>query len=765
MMKKILLLTILAVTLLVSFSAVNAAVVINEFEPNPDDGCLDCAEWVEIRRTTSSDPTSFVLDAGGQNTSFSFNSEGYLVVTGNLSVFSTMYPNASGTIIEGNISLNNDKDTIIIYNSSNNAVLDNVTYGDFSSKEGQSLGLYYDNLNDHYYSYANPTPTQQNPDVLPPGKPTNINSEVGLSSIKWTWTNPSDETDGSGFKHVEVYLNGVFQENSTLGEFTATGLTRDTIYTIKLIAVDNAGNKAGEVTSQTKTLAQGVYIKSVDLSREVDSERQTVVETSIINNTALEDYSALSYEISNLKWEGKDSYSFESPEFISIRQSPISLASGSSATLVFDVTIPSRSEVEGYGYYKATYRVLEGTTELATESFNLRLLPEDYDNDLEISDIDLDDDELFPGDETTLEIEVDNNFDDDIDDVEVIVLNENLDIDESFDIGSIDEGDDATVSADLQIPYDSEEGDYTLLILVTGEDPDGNDISTYDLIDLSVEKDSHDLVISEIDVSDEEISCGSILYVDVEVTNIGTSDEDDLVIRLKNSELNYEEIETLDELEENEDETFTFEVRLPVDIDSGAYIFNAEIEYDDDEDQDNDNHLRSSVGVTINCGESNARGETGEATLSGDMEKTITQGTNAVFSFELENIGDKDAEYELKVSGYSGWASEVVTEPEGVFIISPGETVPVKIYVYPESDAAGSASLFLKVYSNDEVVISETISLNIVSLRERAETGGEIDYSTIFLVGAIVVGIAALAGIYIFANKNSLLNGRKKREK
>jgi hypothetical protein len=78
-------------------------------------------------------------------------------------------------------------------------------------------------------------------DTTPPALVANLHNTTYLqSSITWTWTDPSD----SDFDHVLVYLNGVFRANVTKGiqNYTASGLTAGTGYTIGIRTVDMTGN-------------------------------------------------------------------------------------------------------------------------------------------------------------------------------------------------------------------------------------------------------------------------------------------------------------------------------------------------------------------------------------------------------------------------------------------------------------------------------------------------------------------------------------------
>jgi PGF-CTERM protein len=78
-------------------------------------------------------------------------------------------------------------------------------------------------------------------DDTPPASITGLdNLTTEQSRIHWTWTDPTD----ADFAEVMIYLNGTFKANVSKGvrNYTATGLTPDTNYTIGMHTVDDKGN-------------------------------------------------------------------------------------------------------------------------------------------------------------------------------------------------------------------------------------------------------------------------------------------------------------------------------------------------------------------------------------------------------------------------------------------------------------------------------------------------------------------------------------------
>jgi hypothetical protein len=90
-------------------------------------------------------------------------------------------------------------------------------------------------------------------DTTAPSTITNLTAtNIGDTWIYWTWNNPSD----ADFKEVLIYLGSENKLNTSVNYFNATGLSKDTSYTITLYTEDNSSNINWTAVSNTaKTLA------------------------------------------------------------------------------------------------------------------------------------------------------------------------------------------------------------------------------------------------------------------------------------------------------------------------------------------------------------------------------------------------------------------------------------------------------------------------------------------------------------------------------
>ncbi|MCD6589696.1 putative S-layer protein [Candidatus Woesearchaeota archaeon] len=212
--------------------------------------------------------------------------------------------------------------------------------------------------------------------------------------------------------------------------------------------------------------------------------------------------------------------------------------------------------------------------------------------------------EVRPGSRIKLEIEVENIFNDDLEDVYVQVYNDDLDIDEETEEVDIDEDDEYRYTVEFTIPYDADEDTYELEIKIRGEDQDGNDYREIESIELEVEKKSHEIRIIDLEVEDSY--CGDYSRIIIEVANTGRHDEEDVRVRLKINDLNVDTYKELS-LDEGDKDEVVFTVNIPRDAEEGVYIVEVYTYYDIDEDSDYESAI-----LNIKCTEEIQPPEGGE---------------------------------------------------------------------------------------------------------------------------------------------------------
>jgi len=179
------------------------------------------------------------------------------------------------------------------------------------------------------------------------------------------------------------------------------------------------------------------------------------------------------------------------------------------------------------------------------------------DNDSKISE------EAKPGDTVKFSIEIENTFDEDVNDTEIkdisvqvtiFGIDDDDDLDEEADEFDLDPEDENSVDIEFEVPLEVDEDVYDVEIRVEGEDEfDVQHVVVWNL-QLEVEKDDHKILIKSAELSPSVVKCSRDATVDVGIVNIGSKDEDEVVLEVKNSDLDLNVRDTGLELDEGTDD-------------------------------------------------------------------------------------------------------------------------------------------------------------------------------------------------------------------
>ncbi|MBW2984884.1 hypothetical protein KY361_07215, partial [Candidatus Woesearchaeota archaeon] len=130
----------------------------------------------------------------------------------------------------GIIRLYQDDDLI---DSGQSPLTTNITYNGVGTF---SIEAVYPETGNYSSSSESRSITVRN--TLPPPTVTGLDEdEEGYTWVYWSWTNPDD----ASFDYVEVYLDGMFKENTSNDYYNATGLSQGANYTLSTRTVSIAG--------------------------------------------------------------------------------------------------------------------------------------------------------------------------------------------------------------------------------------------------------------------------------------------------------------------------------------------------------------------------------------------------------------------------------------------------------------------------------------------------------------------------------------------
>ncbi len=202
-----------------------------------------------------------------------------------------------------------------------------------------------------------------------------------------------------------------------------------------------------------------------------------------------------------------------------------------------------------------------------------------------ISNENEDTDDLRPGMEVELRFEIENLFDKDYDngdiDINELTVKLNNDNDEddygdeideeprdSFDeleAGEKVEGEDIVVV--LSIPAEAKEGSYELEINLEGEDGNNAKHTVTWLVSLVIDREKDDVQFETVELTDSSIKCGETTYLNLELTNYGSNNQDKAAVSVYNQVLGINENYVNIKLDKNpEDSDNSFSKRIPITV-------------------------------------------------------------------------------------------------------------------------------------------------------------------------------------------------------
>lgn len=334
-----------------------------------------------------------------------------------------------------------------------------------------------------------------------------------------------------------------------------------------------------------------------------------------------------------------------------------------------------------------------------------------------------DDNEWYLLDDIEVEIEVENKGNDDINNIEIEWGLYDNDADEfiidftdekDFDLRD-DDKDTITISFNLEKDLDIDledldDGRYEFVVRATGDDRETDELicdESSESIDVILPKDF--VVLSDVRVPDT-VSCGETYTIIGEVYNIGTSDQDDVELRVRSSNLGLDEVIDFNSVNTVDTEKFQFDLAIPDDADEKTYNAIFEV-YDEDgdifESDDNDDALFS-VPIVVRGGLCGAP----TANIAGDVVGTAKEGENIVVKATIANIGQKEGIYTVNANGFDTWAEDVQIE-NGVVTLQPGQSGEV-LFTFPaKKDVFGEQLFNIQVFSGGKLVTEEPFVFNI----------------------------------------------------
>jgi uncharacterized membrane protein len=356
---------------------------------------------------------------------------------------------------------------------------------------------------------------------------------------------------------------------------------------------------------------------------------------------------------------------------------------------------------------------------------------------LVISDVKIDnrgegkDDEWKLIDVIEVEVQVDNDGSDDIKDVFIELglfdsegKNQVTDLDfenadeEEIDLGRINDGKDETATFRFRVPADMDDGNYKLAVKAYSDDlkeqnecaHSSGDLSDDIFEDISIDREDDEgkfIAFEDIVVSPGQPTCGERVSVTLDVFNIGDEDQDQVRVKLVNSQLGISEsVEIRNDLDEGDDETVNFDFVLPSGLENKGYTFALTADYDYNrgtyrETSDEETRFVIQVGgCTTVSGPGPSVGRI--AVIDADLDSDAVAGKELVVRSTITNLLTNQTAFVVRATGYESW-SDLDSSSETILNLEPGQSKDVTFRFMVDDDAEGTKRFDIEARSGENV--------------------------------------------------------------
>ncbi len=239
----------------------------------------------------------------------------------------------------------------------------------------------------------------------------------------------------------------------------------------------------------------------------------------------------------------------------------------------------------------------------------------------------------------------------------------------------------------------------------------------------------------------ETASCGRDVQITANVWNIGSEDQDEVYVVIKNTELGIDEKILIGDINAYDDEKISASVSIPEDAEEKTYtlIIYAYNEYDElfqlaESDFDDEAAFPFDIKVEGGCATEP------KATVSASLESEAKAGSELVIKATIINTGVDTSTFEISAADFSGWATLVSTVPESI-VLGVGDSEEVMITLNVNSGVSGDQSFNILVTEGGKVLSKQIVIEDIGKTGFSGFTGNFLAEGSwpIWTIGAINV--------------------------
>ncbi|MDO8509270.1 MAG: putative S-layer protein [Nanoarchaeota archaeon] len=394
-------------------------------------------------------------------------------------------------------------------------------------------------------------------------------------------------------------------------------------------------------------------------------------------------------------------------------------------------------------------------------------------NDVTIESSGEDEEEWKVLDEITVEVEIENEGDDEVENVlvELALFDSNgnnvandLDFEnedeEEIDFGDLNDGDEEIVTFNFRIPADFEDkGNFRLAIKAYSEDAE-----ELQCADKSSDFDGEQEIFKEIEIKEEddegkfivfdniavqptEAVCGDNVKIIADAFNVGNEEQDQTRINLVNSKLNVDlSREIKEDLNEGDKKRVEFEFVVPENSIDGTYNLELSADYDYRsgtyrESSDDSTTVQLKVFGCKAAGNPPAGGS--NVAISATLDSDAKAGEELTVKTTITNLGSSQADFVITAVGFETWA-ELSSISERLINLKSGETKEVIVVLNVNPEAEGENTFALEVRSGDKLE-SREIAVQIEEAEAKPAFGFDFGgNSLVWIIGLINIILIVL---------------------
>jgi len=386
-----------------------------------------------------------------------------------------------------------------------------------------------------------------------------------------------------------------------------------------------------------------------------------------------------------------------------------------------------------------TLSAKDGSTTVVSVPFNFPATYCKLGNQGKIKIVDLEDEELDNEDEwnwrplNNIEIAftIENNEDEDDDmsgNVEYCLwddTNEECVIEGDFDF-DVDGDDEEDYTIEFKVdPSDLDPSvkSYTFYVKAYDDDDFSEEEQCYEVKEsVKVKINSNEVIVDEDDISFPlSVNAGETITVEVPVINIGSKEQEDVSVKMYSRTFNIDsQTVIVGDIKSGKSKTATFTLVLPTSLVEGkSYEILFDVYDEDDdlyeyEDGDGDDIAATFSKVfKIDSGAANpSEGNTSLVSISAELVGESKAGEKISVSTKITNVGTSRATFLVSAIGYSAWANSVSSD-QNILLLQAGESKDVTFTFDSKKEASGTNRFNIEVISNDQVIASQSASLEI----------------------------------------------------